>query len=218
MRRFLTPDNGDGVYLCRRLRFRAELAGFITGTLERMNHTSEWEAFGTMSPEEAAAYSLEAYNYYLESGDRCVIGDVWIGVTSAYPDGVLPFDGTQYLRVDYPDLYAALDAAFIDDADHFTLHEAAGRALVIAGEGTGLTARAVGERFGSETVSLTAAQNGAHYHTQDQVVPGLINGGLEAPAAALVSTIPGVTGTDGSGDPHDNVQPSLAVKVGVWAL
>jgi microcystin-dependent protein len=218
VRQFLTPDNGDGVYLCRRLRFRAELAGFITGTLERMTHPSEWEEFGSMTPQEAADYSLEMFTGYLTGGDRCMIGDLWAGITADYPAGVLPFDGTQYLRTDYPTLYALIDAAFIDDADHFTLHEAAGRALVIAGTGTGLTARAVGDRFGDEAVTLSEAQLPAHHHTYTETVVSATVVLGELAGFSLSDDATSDTGDTGGDEAHPNVQPSFAVKVGVWAL
>jgi len=40
-----------------------------------------------------------------------------------------------------------------------------GRALAIAGAGSGLTARALGQTLGVETVALTEAQNGPHNHS-----------------------------------------------------
>lgn len=217
MRAYLTPDNGDGEYLCRRLRFRAELASYITGALETLTEAGSWEPFGTMTIDEATEYSLEALNYYLDGGDRCMIGDLWIGITSDYPDGVLPFDGTQYLRTDYPTLYARIDAAFIDDADHFTLHEAAGRALVIAGAGTGLTARTTGDKWGSETVVIEVNEIPPHAHSYDKTVAAasVVLGELAGFELGAYSTES--TGTTGGGEAHDNQAPRFAVKVGVWA-
>lgn len=214
---YLTPDTSDGTYLCRRLRFRAELAGFITGALLPFVEADAWEAFGTMTPAEAAAFSLESLNYYLDAGDRCMTGELWVGITADYPDGVLPFDGTQYLRTDYPSLYALIDAAFIDDADHFTLHEAAGRALVIAGVGGGgLTPRAVGDTFGVETVTLVEADIPSHSHSVIDPGSVVVEAGIGAIALADPG-LPTVTGDTGGGGAHENMQPSFAVKVGVWA-
>lgn len=218
MGQYLTPDTSDGTYLCRRLRFRAELAGFITGALIPLINVWAWDEFGTMTPQEAANYSLESLNYYLDSGDRCMVGEVWIGITADYPSGVLPFDGTTYERVDYPALYSVIDTAFIVDADHFTLLEAAGRALVAAGAGTGLTARAVGDSWGDERVALATSEMPEHDHNYDKAVAAVstVLGVLEGvQIGAYAST---ATSAAGDGETHENQAPRFAVKVGVWAM
>lgn len=217
MGQYLTPDSGDGAYLCRRLRFRAELAGFITETLIELTHRYKWEQFGTLTPDDMADFAAENLIYYLDSGDECMIGELWFGVTATVPDRVLPFDGVQRLRVDYPDLYAKLDAAFLDDADHFTLTEAAGRTLVIAGAGSGLTARAVGDTFGEEAHTLTLDELTPHHHAYSDA--GLPETPVVAPGEFPVNAFSGASDTldTGGGEPHNNMQPSFAVKVGVWA-
>lgn len=217
MGQYLTPDDSGGTIVCRRLRFRAELAGFITEALERLTHAGWWEQFGTMTPQECADAALGCLNFYLDSGDRCMTGELWIGITD-YPDGVLPFDGVQRLREDYPALYAVLDDAFKDDADHFTLHEAYGRALVVSGAGTGLTERQIGDSWGDESHYITANEAPEHFHNYRRPITEL---------SAVLGEITGIgfayeegaeTETAFGGDtPLQLSQPSFAVRVGVWA-
>ncbi len=46
-----------------------------------------------------------------------------------------------------------------------SLPKTLGRALAVAGSGSGLTTRALGQTFGNETHSMTAAENGPHTHS-----------------------------------------------------
>ena len=186
---------------------------YLMGALEPLAEFWNWESDGDLTPEQTA----DLWRDIIDGYEDCMAGELWIGITATYPAGVLPFDGVQRLREDYPALYASLAPAFIDDADHFTLHEAAGRALVIAGAGSGLTERITGDLWGSEDHTLTVSEIPAHDHsynlpTSDLLVlaPG------EAPASSGLAT-PTLTSSTGDGDPHNNMQPSFAVKVGVWA-
>lgn len=111
-----------------------------------------------------------------------------------------------------------------------------GRALGIAGAGSGLTSRALGATIGAETVALVAANNGPHTHTVNITDPGHTH--IAAPQASIVGSqnatadkyygdgsgtgtptinpptgsattgITATTVTQGSGTPHDNMQPS----------
>lgn len=78
------------------------------------------------------------------------------------PAYLLFCDGSTYNRVDYPDLYALLDSAFITDADHFTTPDLRGR-TVIGANGT----YAVGSSGGESTHTLTSTEMPSHTHTQD---------------------------------------------------
>lgn len=217
MGQWLTPDNSGGAILCRRFQFRAELAEYITGVLQDLTRTGKWEAFGDLTPQEMADAATDALNSWCDSEDYCMVGQLWFGVTASVPADVLLFDGVQRARVDYPELYAAIDSAFIDDADHFTLTEAAGRAILIAGSGTGLTTRNVGDTVGSETHTLVGSEMPSHHHTYDKTVvaASVVLGALEGFELGAYSTEnTSDTGGDGA---HNNMQPSFAVRVGVWA-
>src|SRR5438132_11210 len=59
-----------------------------------------------------------------------MIGMVFPLVTIDPPPNVLPCDGAEYLRVDFPDLYAVLDMPFIVDAYHFVVPDLRGRTVI----------------------------------------------------------------------------------------
>lgn len=218
MGRWLTPDTSGDTYLCRRFRFRAELAEYITGVLQTLTVAGRWEQFGDLTPSEMSELALEALNSWCDSGDECMIGQLWFGITSDVPDNVLLFDGVQRDRADYPELYAVLDAVFIDDADHFTLTEAAGRAIVAAGAGTGLTARTVGDAFGTETHTLTEDEIPGHTHTYDKITATFVDPGASPSVIGIDDINTENTGSTGGGEAHNNLPPSFVVKIGVWAL
>lgn len=106
-----------------------------------------------------------------------------------------------------------------------------GRALAIAGAGSGLTNRALGQTLGEETHALTLAENGPHTHTgttdsggvdhthpnQDNQTVGGPSGGLRGSgnfasatgaASAYLHTHSFTTGSSGSGTGHNNMQPT----------
>jgi microcystin-dependent protein len=148
------------------------------------------------------------------------------------PTGCLPANGTTYARVDYPEIYAALDLAFIVDADTFATPDLRGRAVIGAGEGTGLTIRAVNETGGAETHVLTEAEMPAHSHTvtdpghtHDVGIYGLGGSGgynfavqpdsyaIYASPQVSTSSPTGITiDPTGAGDPHNTMMPFLAIN------
>jgi microcystin-dependent protein len=213
---YLTPDDNGGAYLCRRLRFRGELAHVMTGALELLTHPSAWEQFGGMTPEQAAELALEALNYYLESDAMCHIGTLVEYITDDPPEGVLALDGTTYLGADYPDLYARIAAEFKDGSGNFTLPDARGRSAVFSGAGAGLTARSIGDSFGAETVTLTVAELPAHDHSYQAVASDLVVVAPgEVPASSGISA-PTPTSSTGGGGAHENMPPGIVWHVGVW--
>jgi hypothetical protein len=54
---YITPDDGGGVYLCRRFRFRAEMAAIITGALEALTYPDDYEQVGNLTPDDMASFA-----------------------------------------------------------------------------------------------------------------------------------------------------------------
>lgn len=116
-----------------------------------------------------------------------------------------------------------------------TLPPIHGRALGVAGAGTSLTVRAIGDIIGNETVTLTAAQIPAHTHPNTLFDPGHIHATnatrsdgstsditpgsvISAGTAATVSSnTTGITITNaantGGGGSHNNMQPTAFMNV-----
>jgi microcystin-dependent protein len=173
---------------------------------------------------------LEMWFKFIDEGDLPVIGTVFAHCNTLTPDYALPCDGTQYLRVDYPELYASLDSVFIVDADNFVTPDLRGKTVL----GTGLSASGtnytINQSGGAEDHTLTTSEmpshshsNVPHSHTESAATPTAILIGAGAPAP---SAIPGVsiTGSSsisidntGGGQSHNNMQPFRSLRYAIWA-
>ena len=94
-----------------------------------------------------------------------------------------------------------------------------GAALIGAGTGTGLTPRALGAQVGTETHVLTVAQLAAHAHPGSTVdVRGANESGVLGGSTPIASTGGATTtkavavGSQGGGQAHPNMQPSIALN------
>jgi microcystin-dependent protein len=228
--------------VCRRIKVPAasDWLELINGALAPLMNDWNWEPFGTMSVHDTVQAFRHIVLDYLESTDYCMIGAIFPYVTQTPPANALPCDGSTYNRVDYPDLYAKLDTAFIVDADHFQTPDLRGRTVIGAGAGDGLTERQVGDVGGAETVSLTEAQLASHSHTTNphsHSDSGHVHGTISVPVTVPVfspgeapvagPTFPfGNTGlgfanisattvdvnATGAGEGHQNMPPFVALK------
>ena len=120
-----------------------------------------------------------------------------------------------------------------DGRTTFGLPDLQGRAAVGQGALAGGNIYALGEQDGSETVSLTTSTMAGHNHNVNATTS---QGTTNAPAGALLATaalgpprqsnrgnvynpgapntglVPASVGPAGSGQPHNNVQPSLVLR------
>lgn len=157
---------------------------------------------------------------------QSLVGLIMPVATATAPQGTLVCDGSTYLRIDYPNLYDALDSAFIVDADSFVVPDLRDRFVM----GSSAT-NAPGATGGSNETTLTIGQLPPHSHTTQPhahsevaAVPAIINGGLEAPASAAVSAA-ATTGVatvivddTGNGEPVTITPPFVALMYVVVAL
>jgi microcystin-dependent protein len=92
-------------------------------------------------------------------------GDLIVSAAAARA-GCLLCDGAAVSRTTYASLFAAIGTAYGvgDGGTTFNLPDFRGRALVGAGAGPGLTARALGDKLGEETHQLTTAELATHNH------------------------------------------------------
>lgn len=92
------------------------------------------------------------------------IGDVKMTAAVVPPPGWLACDGTSYLRLDYPELFAALGGTSspwgLPDGTHFNVPDYRGRVPIGAGAGPGLTSRALGNKVGSEPSNMPSHDHG----------------------------------------------------------
>jgi microcystin-dependent protein len=190
--------------------------------------------------DELESYVDKAYRELMTP----MIGQVMAYVTALPPPNVLACDGSQYLRSEFPDLYALLDTTFIVDADHFRVPDLRGRTVIGAGAGIGLTSRSPGASLGEENHALTDGENAnhthvdsghshvdlGHTHVDNSAIPTAILIGAGVPAPSAIPSV-AVTGagfaniangfaaiqSSGLGTPHNNMQPSYALNYGLVA-
>jgi microcystin-dependent protein len=126
-------------------------------------------------------------------------------------------------------LYALIGTTFGGDGNTtFALPDLRGRVAVGAGTGPGLSPYVLGERAGTEAVTLTQGQLPAHSHTasgsssnQNSSVPNnnLLAGGptvyTNDNIADSTMALASLTAAAGSGLPHNNVKPYLALN---WCI
>jgi len=199
-----------------------------------------WEgAGGDLTSAEADDIDAMLSNAYAELMTEVLtvipVGSVFPFATTNPPPGSLECDGASYLRVDHPALYAALDAAFIVDADHFVVPDLRSRVPIGAGTGTGLSAYAVGDTGGEEAHTLVEAELASHdhaitdlghehsYRAPNQDGSGVASGTTNVKSRTLgVLTSRDVTGITidaaGSDAAHENRQPYLALRYAICAL
>jgi len=157
---------------------------------------------------------------------QSLVGLIMPVATATIPQGCLLCDGSTYARTDYPNLYAALDAAFIVDADNFRVPDMRD-AFVMGASGT----HAVGDTGGSFEHTMTEAElvshshsTVPHAHTESAAAPAIVTVGLElptpsaVPAASVTGTADVIVNSTGGGAPMDITPPFIALRYVVVAL
>lgn len=188
----------------------------IWGALLPLTYPENWQPIGVVTPAAIAAVMQGIVDAALD-GFPSLIGTVFPIITALPPDGSLLCDGSTYLASQYPLLYAALAPIFQTTGTTFTLPDLRGRTIIGAGSGSGLTPRAVGDSFGEETHQLTIGELASHTHTTGNSL--ILGTSAPPPLDALgPNPLPAVSGSTGSDQPHNNMQPSLALNYAVWAI
>ena len=167
---------------------------------------------------QALAEAIDAYGLALATP-----GDLKLSAAIAAPAGWLVCDGRAVSRGTYAALFAAIGTSngAGDGSTTFNLPDGRGRALIGAGTGTGLTARALGAKGGEETHTLTGPEAPSHNHSPVQTGGGgwaatLFSQAAQTAPGAAYAAVNGtidVTNTVGGDAPHNNMPPFVAVNV-----
>jgi microcystin-dependent protein len=176
----------------------------ISGALLLLTEEQNWEAFGSVSPEDAASAMWDMWEDFVSGG--CMrIGDLKASLRSGdYGDCWLVCDGAVYDVDDYPALYDEIGNAFGGvSGSTFAVPDLRSRAVVGAD-----ASQPLGSSFGESEHLLTLDEMPTHNHSEIAVsVTASLVG--EVPATAL-QAVSGVTGSTGGGQAHNNVPPSLS--------
>jgi microcystin-dependent protein len=131
-------------------------------------------------------------------------------------------DGSLKNIVTYPALFTDIGSTYGGDGiTTFAVPDLRGRVRVGVGTGDapGATPWGAGQKRGEETHTLTTAEIPVHQHTLTQLGKANADGNDTGSDEGLVSQGPGAAGsisrsTDeaGSGQPHDNLQPSIGIN------
>ena len=219
---YLTPNALPTDTICRVLFIpnNDEFIANVTGALQLLTFPDSFVAYGALTPVDTAEAYVPMFDAFCFNEGVCrVIGEIigYAGPTSPDPKWLL-CDGSSLLRVDYPDLFAVIGTIYgAADSVHFSLPDLRGRAAVGVGTGSGLSPRGIGDNFGEETHVLTIGELAAHVHGTGN--SALLGTSVPPPLDALgPNPFPAVTGSTGNDDPHNNMQPSLAINYLIVAL
>jgi microcystin-dependent protein len=224
----------------------ADYESALRGALAPLAVSYNWEAVGTVTPEDAAQAFVDA-NAETMKWRRCLYaGTVLWFATANLPDGVLACDGGLYARLEYAALFDAIGTVFgTTSSSNFAVPNLQRRFAVGVGSPSSGYTFALGDIGGDLQVTLTEAQLAAHDHVtpdhshsvqrHSHSVHTHLAGLAVAPGELPVSTpgaVPGFTGdfspttstsggddttATGNDEPHDNMPPYIALYPGIVA-
>lgn len=156
------------------------------------------------------------------------IGEIVCAAFNFAPTDFLPCDGRLIQIASNTALFSVLGTNFGGDGKStFALPDLRGVTPIGAGQGPGLPLYNIGEKVGAETETLTSQQLPAHTHglrvspaaatsdnPGDRVFAASSPAGNDfapASAAGTVPMAPTMVQPSGGAQPHDNMQPTLAV-------
>lgn len=240
---YLTPETLPSGTICRTVFIPDDIEWItiVNGALSRLIHASNFEQFGSITPEETAERFQQMFFEFRDSECAPVtpIGTIVMWPSDTLPDGWLLCDGTAYLREDYPELEVLFPSggSWGGSASEFVVPDFSGRSPMQPTLGV---LDAPGKILGAATHALTTGETPEHNHGVTD--PGHIHtqnvGGLPAylPVGGSGRTAYGVLGTSsltrvvtdsqttgistqntGGGDGHNNVHPVLGINFIIFA-
>jgi len=207
--------------ICRRVVIpnQDDWIALVSGALIELIYPYNFEPYGTSTPGEAASVFGTMFDDYSLAGNCRMVGEIIPYAGSSSPvSNWYPCDGSSLLRTDFPDLFAIIGTTYGSaDGTHFNLPDLRGRVPLAMGTGSGLSPRAIGDSIGEEDHILTAAELAGHTHTEVTASPAV---GAAITGVPVPSAVPGVgiTGSTGSDQGHNNIQPSLVINYLIVAL
>jgi len=152
----------------------------------------QWRKIGEAVFDGTRITSLRQLLGKSDSAAMFQAGDLKQSFAAAPPSGWLLCDGALYSVASYPELFGAIGYTYGGSGASFNVPDCRGRGLVAAGQGGGLTNRALGARGGEENHVLTTAELASHNHT----------GATQATSVDHYHSFSGTTGNDSPDHAH----------------
>jgi len=219
---YLTPDTLPTATRCGVLIYPDgdEFAANIRGALQVLTLPYSFVQYGALTPEQTAKAYLPMFDGFCFNQGVCrVIGEIIPFAGSVSPSvNWIVCDGSSLLRSDFPDLFSVIGTTYgAVDGTHFNIPDLRGRSPIGSGTGPGLSTRNTGDSIGEETHTLTIGELASHVHGTGNSI--LIATATPPPLDVLgPNLLPAITGSTGNDDPHNNMQPSLAINFFIVAL
>lgn len=212
---YITPDSTPTQTKCWRISIPDDefILAAVLGQLLELTEAENWEENGGLTEQEAADI-CDVFFEQFSVGRYCMIGSLVHYISINPPPDVLDCDGTQYLRINYPDLYAVLPASLIVDADNFITPTIQDAFLLAAG-----ITYSPEDEGGAEAHTLVVSEMPSHNHNYNFPTISLDMRSVGVPNLESASTPPIVLPTTSAGGDgsHNNMPPYYAAKVGIVA-
>lgn len=185
----------------------------ILGQILELTEAHNWEQTGGISVAETIEF-WEAIYLQFSEGIFCMIGAIVAILNDSTPDHMLLCDGSNFDKLDYPELYDVLPAGLIVDGDTGKTPDL--RDVFVLGAGTTYSPLDTG---GAETHTLSEGEMPAHRHWYDKETYNVdVEAvGLPDPFGVGLPAIPTLTTSAGGGNAHENMPPYYALKYAVVA-
>lgn len=216
LQRYVTPQDAPTRFISRRILIPddPQFIAAVSEVLSVLLSIDVWDESEGISAQDCAWLCADMYDEF--SQDFYMIGLVVPVAAATMPPNILLCDGSTYNRVDYPELYDAIDPAYHVDADTFTVPLLTDRVPV--GAGGSFPVNSVG---GEKTHTLTIAEMPAHDHPQKVRRTATTTGTNDRVMTYGSGGTDGLTNNTiddtGGGAAHNNMQPYIALRYGIVA-
>jgi microcystin-dependent protein len=164
------------------------------------------------------------------------VGEIRMFGFNRTPNGWMACDGSLQSIAEYEVLYTLIGTTYGGDGQStFGLPDLRGRLPIHQGQGPGLSSYVLGQKSGTESVTLTQAQMPAHTHTVvattaaanslspgPTLLPAAVSGDTlyvtDLTGATAIAMSAQSTSVSGGSQPHENCMPTLTVQYCIaWA-
>lgn len=217
------PDTGAFVSIC----FNPKWLPYVIGCVKQLQNEATWDVANESEMDTVLQRVDTLLGLLSEGCPVSVTGMIELfGGTSA-PSGWHFCDGSELDRTTYVDLFDVIGTTFGigDGSTTFNLPDLRGRVPVGVGQQTGGTDFVLADTGGEETHVLTVGELASHSHTDTGHTHTTTNSlilGTSAPPpldALGPNPFPATSGSGnasltntGSDDPHNNLQPFIALN------